>query len=48
MEYDELETCLFCEGQLIPLGALGNRLHLKCRNCGMEHNRTVEADNENL
>lgn len=27
--------CLACGGPLEAQGALGNRVHLKCRNCGI-------------
>jgi tRNA(Ile2) C34 agmatinyltransferase TiaS len=30
------DTCLACGGQLEALGALGNRRHYRCRNCGLD------------
>ena len=33
--------CAICDGPLVPLGALGNTLHLRCRNCGMDQSREV-------
>ncbi len=30
-------NCEVCDGPLIVLGVLGNTVHLRCRNCGMDH-----------
>ena len=35
-----IESCLMCEGQLGVIGVLGNRLHLRCVNCGMDQSTT--------
>lgn len=35
------EDCAMCGGPLQPLGQLGNRLHLRCRNCGIDCSRAV-------
>lgn len=32
----EKYTCRACSGPLMVLGMLGNRTHLRCRNCGAE------------
>ena len=32
-EPDEPETCPVCEGDLVPMGGLGNVFHLNCRDC---------------
>ncbi len=34
------DPCTLCGGEMMLLGALGNRVHSKCRACGME--RSVE------
>ena len=31
-----MDECEMCGGPLEALGALGNRNHYRCRNCGME------------
>ena len=37
-------TCELCDGELEPLGTLGNTVHSKCRDCGAPQARTlVEA-----
>lgn len=38
-EPDEPAECSACGGMLIPLGALGNRTHYRCRACGLESSR---------
>lgn len=35
------EDCAMCGGPLQLLGQLGNRIHLRCRNCGMDCSRLV-------
>jgi hypothetical protein len=35
------EICLTCGGPAQPLGPLGNRLHFRCRACGMEQSRPI-------
>jgi len=40
IEDDDSECCL-CSGSLTVLGTLGNRIHLRCRNCGMDQSRKV-------
>src|ERR1043165_9889434 len=35
-----IESCLMCEGQLGVIGVLGNRLHLRCVNCGPAQSTT--------
>lgn len=32
----EFRSCAICSGILEQLGMLGNRLHLRCRDCGMD------------
>jgi hypothetical protein len=34
-------ACNLCGGHLQKLGVLGNREHLRCRNCGMMFNRLI-------
>lgn len=40
IEYDVGGTCGSCEGPLMVLGALGNRTHYRCRNCGIDTSST--------
>lgn len=39
---DEDNECFLCSGSLVVLGTLGNRLHFRCRNCGMEQSRRAQ------
>lgn len=39
-----LTTCGICEGPLVNLGRLGRRLHLRCRDCGMDHRSVLDPD----
>ena len=34
-------TCPRCSGPGEPLGRLGSRLHVRCRNCGTDYSREV-------
>lgn len=34
-------TCPRCDGPGEPLGQLGSRLHVRCRNCGADYSRDV-------
>ena len=36
----EIEQCPACEGPCFELGALGNRVHYRCQNCGADHSHT--------
>jgi uncharacterized Zn finger protein (UPF0148 family) len=36
---DTKRQCRFCGGPLYKLGKMGNLMHLRCRNCGMDCNR---------
>ena len=36
MNYEEPQECPLCEGGLIFLGALGNKNHFRCRDCGSD------------
>lgn len=36
--------CDMCGGQLLILGQLGNLMHLQCRQCGMEFNRSSQEE----
>lgn len=38
--------CYLCGGELVPLGTLGHRLHLNCRNCGMQFSRVLEPQEQ--
>ena len=38
------ERCQTCDGPLMYLGALGSRLHFRCRDCGIDHSVTVDHD----
>ncbi len=40
----EATPCTGCGGPLMILGALGNREHSVCRNCGLSHSRDVSAE----
>jgi tRNA(Ile2) C34 agmatinyltransferase TiaS len=33
-------TCPVCPGNGVPLGALGTRMHYRCRDCGMDFSKT--------
>ena len=50
MSKDEMDgdmaTCTVCNGPLALLGALGNRIHTICRNCGMPHSTVQEENTE--
>lgn len=35
---EEIVPCPVCDGEGVPLGALGNRMHYRCRACGMDFN----------
>jgi len=37
-----METCVVCDGELTELGTLGNRLHLRCRQCGSDQSVLIE------
>jgi hypothetical protein len=47
LDDDEVEDadneCVLCSGSLVVLGTLGNRLHFRCRNCGIEQSRKVTS-----
>ena len=34
-------VCKLCGGHLKQIGVLGNREHMRCRNCGMMFNRSI-------
>jgi uncharacterized Zn finger protein len=36
-------ACKMCGGHLNKLGVLGNREHLRCRNCGAMWSRSISA-----
>jgi hypothetical protein len=38
---DDDEQCEQCGGPALPLGAIGQRLHFRCRNCGWDQSRPV-------
>ena len=35
-------SCPTCGGPGVPLGWMGNRYHLRCRNCGIDYSVFVE------
>lgn len=41
-----METCQICGGLLMLLGQLGNRVHTRCRDCGMHWNHKAEEEDE--
>jgi len=43
---DELTNCSICEGELLPLGALGNIEYFRCRNCGAQFMFEKEKQDE--
>jgi DNA-directed RNA polymerase subunit RPC12/RpoP len=43
---DEPVQCPVCPGEGVILGALGTRVHYRCRDCGMEFSRDDEDDDE--
>ena len=36
-------TCLMCDGPQKFLGTLGDRVHLRCINCGLDSSRTADG-----
>lgn len=40
--------CEACNGPLELLGVLGAREHARCRACGLDHNRPVAVDGEDV
>jgi len=42
MDEEGYPECQECHGQLIPMGTLGNRVHYRCRNCGMQFSKEVK------
>jgi len=34
-----MDECELCDGELMPIGTLGSREYLRCRNCGMQFSR---------
>jgi hypothetical protein len=45
VDYDE-GLCAACGGELVYLGALGRRLHYRCRRCGLEESITSDPTGE--
>jgi hypothetical protein len=39
-------ACCVCGGPTYELGQLGNLLHLRCRNCGIDHSIPLPFDTE--
>lgn len=37
IEDEDCNACPMCGGQGMPFGALGNREHFRCRQCGMTY-----------
>lgn len=37
-------SCGICGGDLMLLGTLGNRVHSRCRSCGMDYNEEAERE----
>jgi len=37
-----MNNCTLCGGQLYELGQLGDLMHMRCRQCGMQHSTPVE------
>ena len=33
------KTCPYCQGEGIPMGKLGTKQYMKCRNCGMVYEK---------
>jgi len=46
LEYDSLPGCPMCSGEGQPLGQLGNLMHYRCRNCGMQFSQEAEPPME--
>ena len=40
----EANNCPLCDGPLMFLGQLGNRVHARCRNCGMDTSWEIARD----
>lgn len=43
----DLETayCPMCDHENEPMGALGFKIHYRCRDCGFEYSETIEEEN---
>jgi ribosomal protein L37AE/L43A len=39
-------TCPVCEGEATYLGALGNRIWFRCRNCGWDWTEDTDGEEE--
>jgi tRNA(Ile2) C34 agmatinyltransferase TiaS len=40
---DNLDFCPVCDAESAPMGQLGNRLHYRCRACGMMWSTSAEV-----
>jgi hypothetical protein len=40
-DLEDFEQCSICDGPLMLLGVLGNRKHMRCRNCGMDFSKEI-------
>lgn len=43
---DDVHECPLCGGWGLPLGRLGSRFHLRCRQCGSDFNVPLETPGE--
>jgi len=43
---DDDDPCSACGGPLVPLGVLGDLVHLRCRDCGLQSSQKVELDED--
>jgi hypothetical protein len=42
---DDIEwSCEMCGGEMVPMGALGRKMHARCRQCGAEASQDVEEE----
>lgn len=42
MDEDSPMRCSMCDGKLMLLGQLGERVHFRCKNCGMDISRPMK------
>jgi hypothetical protein len=43
---ESLHHCSLCGGDLVWMGNLGNRMHFRCRNCGIDSSSEVTPIDE--
>jgi tRNA(Ile2) C34 agmatinyltransferase TiaS len=43
-----MPECSTCGGPLVEMGALGNLMHYRCRNCGLEYHEPIPVEPEEV